>query len=99
MHIPLHSVEEGVGVEKNEPEAIVWYRRAAALNASFALNDLGWCFENSIGIKKNSMVAACYYYLAILLNNEKSINNSQNLIISKVTRVYPLCLHADFDAG
>jgi hypothetical protein len=45
--------QSGRGVEKNEKEAVVWYRKAAAQNYSYAQYNLGCCYLEGIGVVKN----------------------------------------------
>lgn len=51
-----------MGVEKNEQEAVKWFRRSALQGNSLAQNSLGFCYEEGLGIEKDPKFAA-YWYL------------------------------------
>jgi TPR repeat protein len=44
--------ENGRGVEKDEREAVRWYRAAANQDHSVALYNLGVCYTNGQGVEK-----------------------------------------------
>jgi Leucine-rich repeat (LRR) protein len=51
----------GVGVEKNEREALKWYRKAAEQGQADAQINLGWLYANGVGVEKNEREALKWY--------------------------------------
>ena len=51
----------GQGVEKNEVEAVKWYRKAAEQKYAIAQYNLGVCYENGTGVEKNEVEAVKWY--------------------------------------
>ena len=51
----------GLGVDKNETEAAMWYRKAADQGDKTAQTFLGWMFNNGIGVDKNECEAVKWY--------------------------------------
>jgi len=45
--------QEGIGVVKNDYEAIKWYKESARQGNANAQYNLGYCYLNGIGVKKN----------------------------------------------
>ena len=43
----------GNGVEKDEQEAVKWWRKAAETDFAVAKYRLGRCYEDGIGVEKN----------------------------------------------
>jgi len=52
---------DGVGVAKDEAEAVKWYRRAAEQNHALARNNLGACYHNGQGVAKDYLEAVKWY--------------------------------------
>ena len=55
---------DGEGVEKNEREAVIWYRKAAEQGHAEAQCDLGDCYSDGLGVEKNDQEAAKWYKMA-----------------------------------
>ena len=51
----------GFGVEKNQTEAIQWYRKAADQGYDQAQYNMGYCHENGLGVAKNDTAAVKWY--------------------------------------
>lgn len=55
--------------------ALRYYEKAAKLEHSDAMTDLGFMYENGVGVPKNIELATQYYKKAILKHNPKAYNN------------------------
>jgi len=55
---------EGLGVAKDEAEAVKWYRKAAEQNHVGAQNNLAVCYETGRGVVKDDVAAVNYYHKA-----------------------------------
>ncbi len=66
----------GRGVEKNEVEAVRYYRIAAEKGDKGAQNNLGVCYRNGRGVAKNEVEAVKWYRLAA---NQGNIHAQFNL--------------------
>ena len=53
--------QNGTGVEKNEENAVVWYRKSAEQGYAMAQCDLGYCYYCGEGVKKDFGKAAEWY--------------------------------------
>jgi C-terminal peptidase prc len=53
--------EFGYGIEKNLPEAVKWYRKAAEQGDARAQVNLGLCYYNGYGVQKNRTEAVKWY--------------------------------------
>ena len=51
----------GEGVEKDEKEAVKWYRKAAEQNSALAQYDLGQMYEIGLGVEKDEKEAVKWY--------------------------------------
>lgn len=58
---------KGIGVKKNEAEAIKWFKKAASNGSSDAAFNLGLMYERGMGTPKNIKLAFKYYNDAALL--------------------------------
>ena len=56
-----HCYEYGIGVAKNNEEAVSWYRKAAEQGNAFAQHYLGICYEEGVGVAKDEKEAASWY--------------------------------------
>ncbi len=56
--------EKGLGVSKNEAEAIKWYRKAAEKGLANACYNLGMCYYSGKGIGKDMTEAASWFHKA-----------------------------------
>lgn len=65
---------DGIGVAKNEKEAIFWFWRAISHkeNLSITWVNLGSCYEEGIGVDKDEDTAWMYYYIGAIHYNGKS---------------------------
>jgi TPR repeat protein len=80
--------DNGEGVEKNEREAVHWFRAAANQNDAGAQCNLGVCYQNGTGIEKNVLIAACLFQMAIENGFQYARNNLANLKLSKVSLAF-----------
>ncbi len=55
------SYDNGIGVEKNNSEAIGWYQKAAQQGNPQAQLNLGLKYENGVGVPKNYTEASGLY--------------------------------------
>jgi TPR repeat protein len=68
--------EQGRGVEKDEAEAVCWYRKAVGRGDTFAQRNLDWMIQKSRGVKKDEPEAVCWYRKAA----EQGIAVAQNYL-------------------
>ena len=52
---------DGRGVERNDREAIRWFRRSADQGNSYGQADLGWMYENGRGVQRDRVEAVRWY--------------------------------------
>ena len=57
-------LEHGIGMQKNEAEAVTWYRRAAEQSNARAQCCLGWCYANGCGVRKDVRESEKWYRMA-----------------------------------
>ena len=43
---------KGIGIEKNEIEAVKWYKLSAEQGYCYAQNNLGCCYDKGLGVPK-----------------------------------------------
>lgn len=58
------SYERGYGVEKDNGQAIAWYRKASDEGYPLAVYRLGTMYERGLGVPKDTVQALAYYELA-----------------------------------
>jgi hypothetical protein len=63
---------KGQGVEKDEAEAVKWYRKAAEQNNAGAQNNLGSRYANGQGVEKDLVEAYKWTLLAVGQGNENA---------------------------
>ena len=63
------------GLEPDHDEAARWYRMAAAGGSTDAAFELGWAFENGLGVPRDPITAARWYGKAIDAGNTNALNN------------------------
>jgi uncharacterized protein len=68
-------LDEGVGVEIDERRAFEWYRRAAKLGHSEAMNRLGILYLQGRGVPQNTLSAHSWFRLAAAKGSLAAINN------------------------
>jgi TPR repeat protein len=51
----------GCGVEKDESQAVSWYRQAAEQGNACAQNNLGWMYQEGCGVEKDDSQAVSWY--------------------------------------
>jgi TPR repeat protein len=73
--------EKGIGVSKNEKEAVVWYSKAATLGNSAAQFNLGVLYENGRGTPIDYAKAHKWYRKAAVQNDGLAIGNLGMLYI------------------
>ena len=74
----------GYGVEENPREGVKWLRRAADRGDARAMFELGECYENGDGVKKDPDAADLWFCRAALAapEDEKMYQRVQNRICS-----------------
>ena len=65
--------ETGDGVDKDEAEAVKWYRRAAEQGNVQAMIELGKCYTFGIGVRKNRATAFQWLRKAAEHGHEKAM--------------------------
>lgn len=68
----------GRGLDGDEEQAVMWYRKAAEKNYDKAQYFLGFCYENGIGVKKDPTIAMRWYEKAVAQHNieaEKALSS------------------------
>jgi TPR repeat protein len=73
--------EQGLGIEKNEKEAVFWYKESAKKGNSAAQYNLGVCFENGIGTEVDFKKANYWYRKASVQGDELAVANLGMLYI------------------
>jgi len=73
--------ENGIGVKKNEKEALAWYTKAATAGSSAAQYNLGVLYENGKGTAVNFAKANYWYRKAAVQNDGLAIGNLGMLYI------------------
>jgi hypothetical protein len=63
----------GTGVEKDDAEAVRWYRKAADKGEATAVANLGWRYANGQGVAKDPRQAAEWVFKAVKAGNDFSI--------------------------
>lgn len=53
--------QKGLGVAKDEAQAVVWYRKAAEQGQAVAQSNLGMCYEYGLGVTKDLIQALTWY--------------------------------------
>ena len=53
--------QNGQGVQKDEAEAVKWYRKAADQGLALAQTNLGYCYQNGQGVQKDDTEAVKWY--------------------------------------
>lgn len=56
-----HMYYDGLGIGKDEVEAVKWYRKAAEQGDAEAQNILGWMYENGRGVSQDNAEAVKWY--------------------------------------
>jgi TPR repeat protein len=56
--------QNGLGVQKDEAQAVSWYLKAAEQGDMNAQNNLGWMYENGLGAQKDEAQAVSWYLRA-----------------------------------
>ena len=67
--------QNGIGVERNEKEAVYWYTLSAKKNHAPAQLSLGFCLRNGVGIEKNEREAVRWFTLAAEQGNALAQNS------------------------
>ncbi|MEI8243770.1 MAG: tetratricopeptide repeat protein [bacterium] len=60
---------DGRGTEKNLPEALKWFAKAAEKNDADAQYELGTMFEQGNGVAKDQAQAVKWYQAAVTMNH------------------------------
>jgi TPR repeat protein len=61
MHPHIKSGTSFLGVQKDQVQAVAWYKRAADAGSAFGMLQLGVCYENGEGVEKDADQAAALY--------------------------------------
>ena len=66
--------KKGIGVSKDDAEAVRWYRLAAEQGLALAQDNLGWMYQNGLGVEQNYIEAVNWYCKAA----DQGYANAQN---------------------
>jgi TPR repeat protein len=98
--------EQGIGVDKDEKEAVVWYDKAASQGSAAAQFNLGVLYENGRGTKVDFVKANEWYRKASVQGDALAIGNLGMLYVqghgvkeNKVAGVALLLVSATLDAS
>ena len=64
-----------LGVERDDAEAVKWYRKAAEQNDAYAQSNLGFCYDNGLGVRKNDAEAVKWFREAAEQNDAEAQYN------------------------
>ena len=67
--------QNGIGVSKDDAEAVRWYRLAAEQGLALAQDNLGWMYQNGLGIEQNYTEAVNWYRKAADQGHANAQNN------------------------
>ncbi len=67
--------QNGIGVAKDNEEAVRWYRKSAEQGNVYAQDNLGWMYQNGFGTEKNEAEAVIWYQKAADQGNANAQNN------------------------
>lgn len=76
-------LSKGEGVNKDENEAVYWYRKSAEQGNPRAQNNLGTMYENGSGVTKNINTAIEWYSRAFQQGNKIAQYNLEQIMITK----------------
>jgi TPR repeat protein len=76
--------ETGEGVEKDDKEAVKWYRKAAEQGEHAAQFNLGQMYRNGIGVPKDIVTAYTWHNIAAANGNESG-KHLKDTITKKMT--------------
>ena len=71
--------QNGIGVAKDDAEAVSWYRKAADQGHANAQNNMGWMYQNGLGVTQDETEAVKWYRLAAKQGNTYAQNNLKKL--------------------
>lgn len=71
--------QKGIGVSKDDAEAVRWYRLAAEQGLANAQNNMGWMYHNGLGVIQDDAEAVKWYRLAAEQGNTYAQNNLKKL--------------------
>lgn len=74
-----YALHNGRGTDRNETEAIAWYKKAAAAGHTIAQNNLGNAYWNGRGIEKDLVEAYKWFELAAERGQDNAVRNRTNL--------------------
>ena len=67
--------QNGIGVAKDDAEAVSWYRKAADQGHANAQDNLGWMYQNGLGVEQNYIEAVSWYRTAADQGHANAQNN------------------------
>jgi hypothetical protein len=67
--------QNGLGVTKDDAEAVGWFRKAAAQGHALAQNNLGHMYQNGLGVTKDDAEAVGWYRKGAAQGNAMAQNN------------------------
>jgi TPR repeat protein len=98
--------ENGIGIDKDEKEAIIWYRKAAEQGSAFAQYNLAVLYENGRGTAVDFAQANQWYRKASVQRDPLAIGNlgmlyvrGQGVKVNTVAGVALLLLSATMDSS
>jgi len=75
MYMYARCLHEGIGVSKDESEALKWYRRAAELGNPRAMNGVGVCYLEGTAVPEDLGEALKWYRKAAALGETTAMTN------------------------
>jgi TPR repeat protein len=67
--------EEGLGVDRDESQAVHWYRLSGEQGYPWAMCNLGFCQQNGIGCDKDEIAGAYWYQRAAIQGHSRAQHN------------------------
>lgn len=67
--------QNGIGVAKDNAEAVRWYKKAADKGNANAQDNLGWMYQNGFGVNQNYSEAVSWYEKAASQGHANAQNN------------------------
>ena len=62
-------LSSGIGIEKDEHQILIWYKKSANESKYNGINYVGYCYEHGIGVKKDEYKAFAHYQNSVGMDN------------------------------
>jgi TPR repeat protein len=70
---------DGLGVAKDEVQAVSWFRKAAEAGNALGMASLGWMYEKGLGVERDYAQALSWYRKAAGAGDERAVNRLKEL--------------------